>query len=811
MQMQMQTLTRRWLILSLAALASLGGSSLLAAPDDPRLASAAAGELWRKGSDQVLAGDFASARLTLEQFQKIEPNHPGVRDALTWMKGAGNLRASRDRYRQRMYDYHVGKALEATAKAKELAAGPPPENTRKPGEGKTADPPKPKPSVDKPDAPQAADVGDGDPSEGDDGLDDEDCDTDARCQWRLALRYAQLAMSNAADEGAFRAEPWLAEIVDHAKLEIESYRTEGAWPDALTLYDILKHIYPDTPEYEDGFDFCRKRAHLDFVYGPKGTWKVDLADVTPNAVREILDRIDNDYVKKPVYRDLCRRGLEHLLLLGHSETLIDTFPTLGEKDLVARFTNRLEALIDKRVEGEKKFGEGSVQSVFRRVLAANEDTLNLPEAVIVDEFMAGLLEPLDEFTSVIWPSDVSEFNKQTRGEFTGVGIQITQEIGKPIRVESPLEDSPAYLAGIKPGDLITHVDGKSTIEMNITSAVREIMGEIGSTVVLTILDPLTNESRDVPLKRAEIKIRTVRGNTRDADRPTGWDYFIDLEHKIGYVRVSGFMDQTVPDLRAALEQLHDEDCRGLILDLRFNPGGLLTSAVNMCELFLEDRAPIVQTKGRNPHQNMTITARSHRPRGDFPLIVLVNEYSASASEIVAGALAGLKEACIIGTRTFGKGSVQNLIPIADNQAYLKLTTAHYFVPDADLPDADPWYLLHREKGAKTWGVEPHISVKVIPQELAKILRLRRERDVLKGKGQEGEIPEEILERRRSTTKPADDFPEDEDKDIDPQIATAVDVMRMKLISKQPWALAPRLDRTMTQADTPKALETANHR
>jgi hypothetical protein len=184
----------------------------------------------------------------------------------------------------------------------------------------------------------------------------------------------------------------------------------------------------------------------------------------------------------------------------------------------------------------------------------------------------------------------------------------------------------------------------------------------------------------------------------------------------------------------------------------------------------------------------------------MPLIVLVNEYSASASEIVAGALAGLKEACIVGTRTFGKGSVQNLIPIMDGQAYLKLTTAHYYVPDSDLPENDQWYLLHRRPAAETWGVEPHVLVKLIPQEIGKVLRLRRERDVLKGRNQAA-VPEEILERR-PTSKPAEDFPEDPDPDVDPQLVMALNIMRMKLVSNQPWALAPRLERTLSVAEGP---------
>jgi carboxyl-terminal processing protease len=175
------------------------------------------------------------------------------------------------------------------------------------------------------------------------------------------------------------------------------------------------------------------------------------------------------------------------------------------------------------------------------------------------------------------------------------------------------------------------------------------------------------------------------------------------------------------------------------------------------------------------------------------MIVLVNEYSASASEIVAGALSGLKEACVIGSRSFGKGSVQNLIPIMGGRAYLKLTTAHYYVPDADMPAGDQWYLLHRKEGADTWGVEPHIKVDLIPQEIAKLLRLRRERDVLKGKNQQ-EIPEDVL-TRRAASEPPENFPEDDIPDVDPQMAAAMNVMRMKLTSRQPWALAPRTVRT----------------
>jgi carboxyl-terminal processing protease len=609
-------------------------------------------------------------------------------------------------------------------------------------------------------------------------------------------------MANAKDKDAFRAEPWLQEIVDHTLIEIEQYKAEAKWRDALVLYDVLRAIYPKNKQYEEGFEFCRKRAHLDFVYGEDNDWRVDLRDVTPDAVVEILARIGDDYVDDIDFKKLCISGLQNLLILAKAETLTKTFPQLGDDDLVNSFVMRLNGMIRRKVEPASSFDRRDVKVVFDQVLRANKDSLSFPECVLVDEFVAGLIEPLDEFTAVIWPAEVDEFNKHTRGKFVGVGIQITQPEGQHVRVESPLEDSPAYTAGIKPGDWITAVDGKSTLEMTINDAVREITGEPGTQVTLTIKDALTGESRDVALTRRQIELKTVRGYNRDERRPTGWDFFLDADNRIAYIGVTGFMDNTVDDLTAALDQLRNERCNGLILDLRFNPGGLLTSAVQMCELFLDEHDAIVQTKGRSRSQNTEIHSRFGRLYGDLPMIVLVNEYSASGSEIVAGALAGLKEACVVGSRTFGKGSVQNLIPILDNQAYLKLTTAQYYVPDEDMPGK--WYLLHKKPESEVWGVDPHVAVDVIPQELRKILRIRRERDLLKGMGQD-KIPQEVLDRQ-PTTQPSPHLQQDDDPDTDPQLVAALNLMRIKLLSKQPWALAPRHDRAFSRANTPEKVK-----
>jgi len=756
-------IAHRCLILAwMGALTTLATPLLAASPEESQLTSATARELWRKGSDQILAGDFHSAIATLEQVERLEPGRHDVADVITWMRDAETLAQSRERLRIRYYDHWVEESHKAVEEAK---------NLEKAGD--------------------TAKKSDGDEEE--DGEDEEN-----KYKWGVALRYATLAMVNAKDEDAFRTQPWLKEIEDNVLLEIDEAKKLNEWPEALALYGILKELHPDNADYEAGYHFCRKRAHLDFIYGPKSTWRTDLRDVRPDAIGEILRRIEMDYVDEIGLKKLCLSGLEHLLILAEAQPLTETFPTLGDEDLVGFFVARLKGLIKKKQRSKGKFQIRDVMWTFEQAMRANDDSLRLPEPVLVDEFVAGMLEPLDEFTAVIWPAEVDEFNKHTRGEFVGVGIQITKPEGQPVRVESPLADSPAYWAGIKPGDLITEVDGKSTMEITVMQAVRIITGEAGTIVNLTIKDPVTEQSRVVPLERQRIEIRTVGGHQRDDTKPTGWDYMIDPEHNIGYVRVSGFMDKTVDDLKGALDQMRGEDCQGLILDLRFNPGGLLTSARDMCELFLSEDKPIVKTKGRSRAQNTEIRSRSQENYGDLPLIVLVNEYSASASEIVAGALAGLKEACVIGDRTFGKGSVQNLIPISNNQAYLKLTTAHYYVHDSDLPGDDSWFCLHKRPHDKTWGIEPHVGVNVIPQEVIKILRIRRERDLLKGKDQAA-IPKEILERR-ATTQPDLHLQEDEDPDTDPQIMTALNLMRIKLMSDQPWALAPRQEQKYTRAN-----------
>jgi len=248
---------------------------------------------------------------------------------------------------------------------------------------------------------------------------------------------------------------------------------------------------------------------------------------------------------------------------------------------------------------------------------------------------------------------------------------------------------------------------------------------------------MTGESATITITRAMIEVKTVRGFERGEDDK--WKWMIDPEHKIGYVWVSSFVENTAEDLRKVVDALLAEGMKGMVLDLRFNPGGMLKTAIEMSDMFLED-GMIVQTKGRTtPYWQATAEKDGTLPR--FPMVVLVNPFSASASEIVSGALQDNSRAIVVGERTFGKGSVQNVIPLEDQRSALKLTTSNYYLPSGRN--------IHREEEMQDedeWGVMPDISVRLTAQEYVDVFRARQEADVIRGngngeEGEEGESPE----------------------------------------------------------------------
>jgi carboxyl-terminal processing protease len=300
--------------------------------------------------------------------------------------------------------------------------------------------------------------------------------------------------------------------------------------------------------------------------------------------------------------------------------------------------------------------------VFERV---RSDYVEKPtDQEMIEAAITGMLAAMDPHSSYMNAKSFREMQVNTKGEFGGLGIRVTLESGY-VKVISPIDDTPAHRAGVKPADLITHLDGESVQGMTLNQAVDKMRGKIGSDIKLTIVRE-GKKPFDVTLTRAVIKITSVRSRA---------------EGKIGYVRVSSFNEQTDKGLKSAMDDLRKsigKDMQGVVLDLRNNPGGLLDQAVAVADAFL-DKGEIVSTRSRKPEDTQRFNARPGDLAKDLPMVVLINGGSASASEIVAGALQDHRRAVLLGTKSFGKGSVQTIMPLPGFGA-MRLTTARYYTP-----------------------------------------------------------------------------------------------------------------------------------
>ena len=291
---------------------------------------------------------------------------------------------------------------------------------------------------------------------------------------------------------------------------------------------------------------------------------------------------------------------------------------------------------------------------------------------LITAAMKGMLSSLDPHSQFMDPNDFRDMQDDTRSRFNGLGIEVTMKNGLPT-VVSAMEDTPAAKAGILSGDQILKIGGNSTEKMELQDVVNVLRGPPGRKVTLTLLRPSTKEIKEYTLERTEIRVQSVKAvQVLDPDL-TG-------PFKIGYVRLIQFNEPTAEELAKALDELQKHGMQALILDLRNNPGGLLNSAVDVCAQFLPPNTKVVSTQGRVASQQREYaTSGTARQRPQFPMAVLVNEGSASGSEIVAGALKDLRRAILVGETTFGKGSVQNVVQLPDGSA-LRFTTAKYYTP-----------------------------------------------------------------------------------------------------------------------------------
>jgi carboxyl-terminal processing protease len=380
---------------------------------------------------------------------------------------------------------------------------------------------------------------------------------------------------------------------------------------------------------------------------------------------------------------------------------------------------------------------------------------------LVENMITGGLERLDPHSGFINGDEFKQFQKQSKGRFGGIGIRISAERGL-VMVESPMVGTPAYEAGIMAGDFIMKVDGKSTENMQLKDVVEAITGEPGTKVTLSVIHDGAKKAVDIEVTRDIIHIDSVLADRPQPGNAKEWDFWIDPKTRIAYVRVVAFTETTVDELTRVVDGLQKADMKGLVLDLRTNPGGLLKSAVDVSSMFLESGKEVVVTKGRHKDDKEVHTARrisGVKQTASYPIAILLNRFSASASEIVAAALQDYGRAVIIGERSFGKGSVQNVIAMEGGSTALKLTTASYHRPSGKnihrFPDS---------KEEEDWGVKPNdgMEVKLTDEERIDYFKWRRQRDIVRRPGEAA--PKEPKDNGKDNGNGADKQPKKDFRD-----------------------------------------------
>lgn len=417
------------------------------------------------------------------------------------------------------------------------------------------------------------------------------------------------------------------------------------------------------------------------------------------------------------------------------------------------------------------FGE-----VFERIRAGYVEEPN--DTDLIDAAISGMLTSLDPHSSYMNPKTFRDMRVQTRGEFGGLGIQVTME-NDVIKVISPIDDTPAAKAGILSGDFITHLDGEQVLGLTLSEAVERMRGPVNSPIILTIVREGADAPFDVEIVRDIIRIRPVRSSVE--------------RDNIGYLRITTFNEKTFDTLEEEFNKLEEEigveNITGFVIDLRNNPGGLLDQAIEVSDALL-DRGAIVSTRGREEDESQRFNARAGDLARGKPIIVLINGGSASASEIVAGALSDHRRATLVGTRSFGKGSVQTIIPLGSNGA-IRLTTARYYTPSGISIQAK--------------GIDPDIIIEQeLPEELRNRPGSRRGESSLRGhlESSDGESEEEV----DGTDESADETPKTDgsgssayvppEKEDDKQLQHAIQLLAGEIESEH---YPPRTDDAATES------------
>jgi len=610
--------------------------------------------------------------------------------------------------------------------------------------------------------------------------------------------------------------PCLLDAIVKAKADATGYERRGKWIDAyITCYSWLTALDPNSKVYKDKTDDLIERAEIagSFQDSPCETGKQRLESVKRRIFVRAVDELSFRYISKIDYREMASKGVRRCKLLadvvGTLTSLRDTntagttsigpsrtpIPDIeGDTDIIeerrAEPNNRAAVLgesfkdfkpdanaiaafglamvsLENEINSWPEDGsKDSFISTFEKVLELNLITAGMPEGVVIAQFSEASFLTLDPYTVLVWPRDVSEFEQQMTNEFPGIGVEISRQNGL-LTIGSLLPDTPAYSSGLDVGDVIEKVDGMPTKDVPLSCVVSRIKGPAGTKVTLTIRRNGKGQVRDITLTRAKIVVPTLRGLQRTGEGK--WLRMVDEQDKIGYIRLTSFAETTASDTEAALKSLESAGMRGLILDLRFNPGGYYDSAVAVADEFLDDGL-IVITRSRFGTPDYR-TAHSRGTHPNYPMVVLINAGSASASEIVAGALAdpSHKRATLVGERTHGKGVVQGISGYPGEGSQLKYTMANWYLPSGQKIKSQEEA---KKENKSDWGVGPDVAVSLRSDEFRKMFELQRDNDVLVSAGHD-DANSTLKKHTISQTV-----------EVDPQLTTGILVVKSKLIREQ---------------------------
>jgi carboxyl-terminal processing protease len=597
-----------------------------------------------------------------------------------------------------------------------------------------------------------------------------------------AMVFAIEAHSQSQDPAALLTDPRITDLIQKTKLAAESAAADRDWLEVLSLYRRLNMLFEPRSPYREQLEMAEQRVRILATYAPKrlqelhldrlkrlgkpqpkqiveqfDSWELHLKEITISMLNDVFADSAR-HVTSPRIKQLLLGALDQILLLTQLPDLAKTFKHFDDPERVAVFTEFIQKLRKEISTRRAIMNRRYARNIVRRILNHNKRTIKLPQQVLLYELGEGVINTLDKFSEVIWPYKLEQFERTTQGNFTGVGIKIELSKDRRIRVVTPMPKTPAQRKGIRPNDYIVEVDGQSTEYWSLDKAVRKITGPRGTRVELGIERKDHDGILRFQITRTRIPIKSVWGWEYSSSKGD-WNYYIDRTSKIGYIRLLQFIPSTADDLDVAIKSMIDDNgLNALILDLRGNPGGLLQQSIEVSNRFIPS-GTIVSTVGADDIRTSTYKAKPHKTQPKMEVAVLVNRTSASASEIVAGALQDYGKAVIIGTRTYGKGSVQDLYPLAGDKAVLRLTTQYYKLPAGRI--------IHREPDDLEWGVDPDVVVPTTDQQVVDLLALRQEIDVLP------ETDQQLIKGKPLL-----------DQGKDPQLATAVLMLKSRLLQEQ---------------------------